>query len=52
METAPRQSAAASNDPDPVPATSREPETPTHRLALAGADDAQTIEEPGYGHGV
>ena len=50
MET-PRQPAAMPEQSEPAPAPVSEPDTATRRPAVM-TDEAQTIEEPGYGHGV
>ena len=51
METASRQQTALPKEPESNPVPMREPETAAHTASVTH-DDAQTIEEPGYGHGV
>ena len=51
METTPHEPASPAEKPEPTPAHVRESEADA-RPARAAADEAQTLEEPGYGHGV
>ena len=54
VETKQPEQPARSNEPNPLPVVVREPEGPDGdaRPSPAVHDESETIEEPGYGHGV
>ena len=51
METTPHESTSPTGKPEPTPAPAPQTEADGPG-AHVSADEAQTLEEPGYGHGV